>query len=312
MKASNETQAPEYLTLLIGIFLGVMFLINRFWEFYFQNCIRKHVEEVIYELNDSVYRAMMVNISEDTERPARRISIYKKLLTLRIEDISPMNSHRCYWIPCLFVMKNLAYCGVAIALITFLSLLVDSYKEEFEECKIENRNLLCTIPEYKTLKHIQIIAIICCCISMLIIFILLAYTCCKINSKWTSFLAVYNRNIIPHYNYAALKFQSEDTCAWGVILLYLKENESMLTHYRYLNSLDSIREIIGPGGNCRLLLNREQLKLLKEMKEQVLIDALTEICLTGHILCLYQASNVRDLFPYELNALKKYFIQSFS
>ncbi|XP_038630023.1 uncharacterized protein LOC119951059 [Scyliorhinus canicula] len=155
MKESIETQPPEYLTLLIGIFLGVMFLINGFWEFCFQTLIRKHVEEVIYELNDSVYRAMMVDISENTERSARRISIYKKPLTLYIDDISPMNCCRCICIHLSFFIKNLAYCLVAGLLSRILYSLTDSYNEEFKVCKIENRNLLCNIPEYNTLKWIK-------------------------------------------------------------------------------------------------------------------------------------------------------------
>ncbi|XP_078415330.1 uncharacterized protein LOC144691136 [Cetorhinus maximus] len=271
MKPSSEPQTPEYLTLWIGILLGLMFLINRLWEFCFQNWFRQHVDEVIYEMNDSLYRAMMVNIGGTAHQQTDRNSIYKKPLKLHIEDISPMGLGKSRCIVVCFVIKNAAYFAVVIAHTCILSRMVTNYEDEKQECQLENRYLVCTIPEYITLSWIKIIAIVCCIFSCIIIHIIVCHALCKSKCRYDSFFKVYSSNIIPYYNYTSLTFQSR-SCAWGVILLYLKENDFLLMHYRYLKSIDTLNKTLGNNESSPPLSSPEGLELLKSMKKQVLTD----------------------------------------
>ncbi|XP_072441996.1 uncharacterized protein [Chiloscyllium punctatum] len=272
MKPENEPQAPEYLTLIIGIFLGVMFIINRLWEFYFQSFIREHLEEIIFEINDSVYRAMMVNIGEGTSQCTDRNShsIYKEDLALQIDDISPIGNWKCHLILVCFIIKNAAYCALITIQSIILSNLLINYEEEKQQCQLEHRRLDCTIPEYHTLKYIGGIANACTVISFITIITFVFCTLWKVNSKFNSFLDVYNCDIIPHYSYQSLTLHSQFS-AWGIILLYLKENDCLLVHYRYLNSMCNLLKIC-KSEERHLLSKTEHLKLLKRMKLQVLID----------------------------------------
>ncbi|XP_041062793.1 uncharacterized protein LOC121288320 [Carcharodon carcharias] len=271
MKPSTEPQTPEYLTLCVGILLGLMFLINRLWEFYFQNWIRQHVDEVIYEMNDSLYRAMMVKIGENAHQQTERIRIYKEPLNLHIEDISPMDCGKRRCIVVCFFIKNVAYCAVLIAHACILSRMVTNYEDEKQECQLENRYLVCTIPEYHTLWWIKITAIFCSIFSCIIIIFIMCRALCNSKCRYDSFFKVYNTNVIPHYNYTSLTLQSPSS-AWGVILLYLKENDFLLMHYGYLKSICTLNKTPDNNESSPLLSSHKGLNLLKRMKQQVLTD----------------------------------------
>ncbi|XP_067826167.1 uncharacterized protein [Heptranchias perlo] len=263
MKLPTEPQTPEYLMLIIGSLFGLMFLINRIWRICFQSWIRQHMDDVIYEINDSLYRAMIVS-NNPTLRCTREGRVYSRDLALHIEDISPMDSSKHWRISVSFVFKNVAYCIVAVS---------NSYKDKDQQCKIENRILVCTVPEYHTLKYIQIIAGVSCAIILLIILCHALYTFLNIKNRCNSFLKVYNCNIIPNYNYESLTLQCEFK-AWGVILLYLEASDSLLMHYWYLNSMCRIQEIIDLSPRSSPPSNQTDFEKLKEKKWQALVDTI--------------------------------------